>query len=83
MRDGPNSLLVSDLEVYKAVYGSKVFEKGVFYSAVAVAAEPHAFAAQTTEQHRKARRHLAVAVSTPSCRNLSGRSFAVDGLSSA
>lgn len=65
------------------MYGSKVFEKGVFYSAIPVAAEPHAFAAQTTEQHRKARRHLAAAVSRMLMLWHVGPSIAVDGVLSA
>ena len=65
VRDGPNSLLVSDLEAYKSVYGSKVFEKGDFYRAIPLTSEPIAFATQTYEQHRKARKHLAAGVSLP------------------
>ncbi|KAA6414637.1 MAG: cytochrome P450 pisatin demethylase [Lasallia pustulata] len=59
VRDGPNSLLVSDLEAYKSVYGSKVFEKGDFYRSIPSTLEPTAFSAQTYEQHRKARKHVA------------------------
>ncbi|KAI9846898.1 MAG: hypothetical protein M1837_003510 [Sclerophora amabilis] len=61
VRDGPDSLLIADIEVFKTIYGFKsTIEKGDFYlsSSNHDPQNPNAFSARTESQHRMARKRL-------------------------
>ena len=61
VRDGPDSLLISDIEAFKAVYGfAGAVEKGDFYRIMSNGKphDPNVFAARTEVLHREAKRKL-------------------------
>ena len=61
VRDGPSSLLVSDVEAFKAIYGfASTIEKGDFYTVTSNGKphDPNVFAARTEALHREAKRNL-------------------------
>lgn len=67
VRDGPNSLLVADVEAFKAIYGfAKTREKGDFYTVMSNGKphDPNVFAARTDALHREAKRKLVSAAVT-------------------
>ena len=61
VRDGPESLLVSDVQAFKSIYGfTGKFNKGDFYAAASNGrpGDPNVFAASTETTHRAARKKL-------------------------
>ena len=62
VRDGPNSLLVSDVDAFKSIYGfTGKLNKGDFYAVASngTPEHPNLFAARTEAQHSAVRKRLA------------------------
>ncbi|KAI9760803.1 MAG: hypothetical protein M4579_001433 [Chaenotheca gracillima] len=61
VRDGPNSLLVADINVFKSIYGfNNALEKGDFYlsSSSKNPLDSNVFSARTEAQHKEAKKKL-------------------------
>lgn len=68
VRDGPNSLLISDVEAFKAIYGFlSTIEKSDFYAVTSNGRphDPNVFAAKTEILHREAKRKLVSSAFAP------------------
>ena len=61
VRDGPDSLLISDIEAFKAIYGfTNTIQKGDFYIVPSNGKpeDPNVFSARTEVLHREAKKKL-------------------------